>query len=45
MHEITLSQDINQDEVPQDGVGTIVLMFAWPAVWFSLLIYQISFAF
>jgi membrane protease YdiL (CAAX protease family) len=42
MREITLSQDINQDQVPQDGVATIVLMFAWPAAWFTLLIYVVG---
>lgn len=29
-------------EVPQDGPGTIILMFAWPAIWFTLLIYVIG---
>jgi membrane protease YdiL (CAAX protease family) len=38
----SLSQDINRDEIPQYGVGAIVLMFAWPAVWFTLLIYVIG---
>jgi len=38
----TLSQDIDRDKVPQYGVGTIVLMFAWPAVWFTLLIYVVG---
>ena len=29
-------------EVPQDGLVKILLMFAWPAVWFTLLIYVIG---
>lgn len=29
-------------EIPQDGLGTIILMFAWPAVWFTILIYVIG---
>lgn len=35
----SLSQDVDRDRVPQYGVGDIILMFAWPAVWFTLLIY------
>lgn len=29
-------------KVQQFGIGTIILMFAWPAVWFTLLIYVIG---
>ena len=29
----------NPQNVPQDGVGKILLMFAWPALWFTFLIY------
>jgi membrane protease YdiL (CAAX protease family) len=29
-------------EVPQDGFGKILLMFAWPAAWYTLLIYVIG---
>lgn len=36
------SQEINKTKVPQFGVGTTLLMFAWPAVWFTLLIYVIE---
>ncbi|KAA3642710.1 MAG: CPBP family intramembrane metalloprotease [Chloroflexi bacterium] len=28
--------------VPQDGLGKILLMFAWPALWFTFLIYVIG---
>lgn len=28
--------------IPQDGVGKILLMFAWPAAWFTILIYIIG---
>ncbi len=28
--------------VPQDGLGKILLMFAWPALWFTLLIYGVG---
>ncbi len=42
MSNESLSQDIDQDKVPQDRVGTIVLMFAWAAVWFTLLIYVVG---
>lgn len=31
--------------IPQDGLGTILFMFAWPAIWFTLLIYVIGQAF
>ena len=30
---------------PQDGLGKILLMFAWPAVWFTFLIYVVGKAF
>lgn len=42
MSNKSLIQDIDRNKVPQYGVGTIVLMFAWPAVWFTLLIYGIG---
>ena len=32
----------SQKSVPQDGIGTILLMFAWPAVWFTFLIYVVG---
>jgi len=35
-------QIIDQNRVPQYGMGTILLMFTWPAVWFTLLIYGIG---
>jgi hypothetical protein len=38
----TLSQNPSRVEVPQYGLGAILLMFAWPAVWFTLLIYVIG---
>ncbi len=31
-----------QNEVPQYGLGMILLMFAWPAAWFTFLIYIIG---
>jgi membrane protease YdiL (CAAX protease family) len=34
-----LSRPHARVEVPQFGVGKIVLMFAWPAIWYTLLIY------
>jgi membrane protease YdiL (CAAX protease family) len=37
-----LGQKPAQVEVPQYGLGAILLMFAWPAVWFTLLIYVIG---
>ncbi|MFC1879020.1 lysostaphin resistance A-like protein [Chloroflexota bacterium] len=41
---MTISADIQPPpkktlEAPQDGLATIILMFAWPAAWFTLLIY------
>ena len=42
MSNESFSQDIDRDKVSQYGVGTIVLMFAWPAVWFTLLIYVVG---
>jgi membrane protease YdiL (CAAX protease family) len=38
-YELTRSPE--RIEVPQSGIGTIILMFAWPAVWYTLLIYVI----
>lgn len=38
----TLRQDPDCVEVSQYRLGTILLMFAWPAVWFTLLIYVIG---
>lgn len=29
-------------ETPQFGAGTIILMFAWPAIWYVLLIYGLG---
>lgn len=29
-------------EAPQDGLGKIILMFAWPALWFTFLIYIVG---
>ena len=34
--------DKNSQNVPQDGLGKILLMFAWPAVWFTFLIYIVG---
>jgi membrane protease YdiL (CAAX protease family) len=34
-------QDANPVEVPQDGLWTIIMMFAWPAIWYTALIYGI----
>lgn len=34
-----------KEDVQQLGVGRIVLMFVWPAVWYSLLIYGLGRAF
>jgi membrane protease YdiL (CAAX protease family) len=39
MSKDQLSQSAARIEVPQFRVGTILLLFAWPAVWYSLLIY------
>ena len=38
------SQDrtLKPPDVPQDSLGKILLMFAWPAAWFTLLIYGIG---
>lgn len=38
----SLSQDIDRDSIPQLGVWTIILMFAWPAAWFTFLIYVVG---
>ena len=35
----TLNQAVEKNQVSQFGIGTILLMFAWPAAWYSLLIY------
>lgn len=35
-------QKIEQSKIPQMGVGTTLLMFAWPAAWFTFLIYVIG---
>ena len=32
----------NPQNVPQDGFGKILLMFAWPAIWFTFLIYIVG---
>ena len=32
----------NPQTVPQDGFGKILLMFAWPALWFTFLIYIVG---
>jgi membrane protease YdiL (CAAX protease family) len=37
-----MSREIDQNKIPQYGVGTTILMFAWPAVWYTLLIYVIG---
>lgn len=29
-------------DIPQDSLGKIILMFAWPAAWFTVLIYGIG---
>lgn len=38
----TLSQASDRGNVPQHKLGTILLMFAWPAAWFTLLIYVVG---
>ena len=37
-----MSQESVQSEIQQFGFWTIILMFAWPAVWFTFLIYVIG---
>ena len=34
--------DAGRVEIPQDSAWKIVLMFAWPAAWFALLIYLLA---
>lgn len=36
------SQSPKEIDVPQFGIRTIILMFAWPAIWYTLLIYGIG---
>lgn len=36
------NKQINQNEIPQYGVLATILMFVWPAVWYTLLIYIIG---
>ena len=36
------SQDIDRSQVPQMGVWTTILMFAWPAAWYTFLIYVVG---
>jgi membrane protease YdiL (CAAX protease family) len=36
------SREIDHNKIPQYGVGTTILMFAWPAAWYTLLIYVIG---
>jgi membrane protease YdiL (CAAX protease family) len=38
----TLSQNSGRVEVPQHGLGAILIMFAWPAAWYTLLIYVVG---
>lgn len=38
----TWGQNMNQVEVTQYKLGTIILMFIWPAAWFTFLIYVIG---
>lgn len=35
-------KNINSPEIPQYKLGTILLMFAWPAAWFTFLIYIVG---
>lgn len=37
-----MKQENNQNTIPQYGIGTTILMFAWPAVWFTFLIYAVG---
>jgi hypothetical protein len=37
-----LGRGPDQVEAPQYGGGTILVMLAWPAAWFTLLIYAIG---
>ncbi|MBN2048276.1 MAG: CPBP family intramembrane metalloprotease, partial [Anaerolineaceae bacterium] len=34
--------DSHQKSIPQDSMGRILLMFAWPTAWYTLLIYVIG---
>lgn len=38
----SMNQENNQNTVPQYGIGKTILMFAWPAVWFTFLIYVLG---
>jgi len=38
----SVPQDIDRNKVSQYGLGMIILMFAWPAAWFTLLIYVVG---
>jgi len=42
MEKPTNTLDNASPQVPQDSLGTILLMFAWPAVWYTLLIYVVG---
>ena len=35
-------QSMNPKAIPQFGIGTTILMFTWPAVWYTILIYVIG---
>ena len=37
-----LNQPSGKVKVSQFGVGTIFLMFAWPAAWYTVLIYVVG---
>lgn len=36
------SESANTKSIPQYGFWTIILMFTWPAIWFTVLIYGIA---
>ena len=42
MKEDTEMTENNPIEIPQYKLGTIILMFTWPALWFTFLIYVVG---
>jgi membrane protease YdiL (CAAX protease family) len=38
----TAIQEPEQDDIPQYGIGAIIFMFAWPAAWYTFLIYVVG---
>jgi membrane protease YdiL (CAAX protease family) len=37
-----LNRSCEREDVSQLGIGKIILMFAWPAIWYTLLIYGLG---